>query len=271
MSTETPKHNIMNRLYLDCETSPNVVLSWRVGYKINIDHDNILQERKIICIGYKWEGEKSAKVITWDKDMDDKAMLTKFSEIMQDADEIVAHNGDNFDLPWLQTRFAFHRIPPPPRIKTVDTLQWMRRRLYLNSNRLDYAAQYFGFGRKMKAEFQLWRQVIQNDRKALKRMSEYCARDVNLLEKVFHAIHPYAGVAKTHAGVLAGGEKWTCPYTGSKNVQSRGREVTAAGTQQYRMKCMDSGRWFKISAKSHADYQEYREEQEKKQKEEEAE
>ena len=36
-------HTPIKRLFWDIETSPNVVLSWRIGYKINLDHDNILQ------------------------------------------------------------------------------------------------------------------------------------------------------------------------------------------------------------------------------------
>lgn len=246
----------MNRLYIDCETSPNIVLSWRVGYKINIDHDNILTERRIICIGYKWQNEKAAKVITWDKDQDDKAMLEEIAEIMTEADEIVAHNGDNFDIPWLRTRFAFHRIPPPPPIKSIDTLQWSKRRMLFNSNKLDYIAHYMGFGRKIKTEFGLWKDVmLKNDKAALKRMSDYCARDVELLQRVHEAIEPYAGVPKTHVGVLMGRDKWTCPYSGSKNVQSRGKDVTAGGVVRYRMKCSDNGRWYRISAAAHKDYQ----------------
>lgn len=255
----------MNRLYLDIETSPNVVLSWRVGYKINIDHDNILTERKIICVGYKWEKQAKARVITWDKDQDDRPMLIELSEIMAEADEIVAHNGDNFDIPWLRTRFAFHRIQPPPPIKSVDTLQWAKRRMLFNSNKLDYIAGYMGFGRKIKTEFGLWKDVmIRNDRKALKRMADYCARDVELLQRVHEAIEPYAGVVKTHVGVLNGGDKWTCPRTGSKNVQSRGKEVTALGTVKYRMQNIETGRWFTISATAHKAYQQYRKDQKDK-------
>ena len=245
----------MKRLYLDIETSPNVVLSWRVGYKINIDHDNIITERRIICVGYKWANEKAAKVIVWDRNQDDKAMLTKVAALMQEADEIVAHNGDNFDIPWLRTRFAFHHIPPPPPIKSVDTLQWSKRRMLFNSNKLDYIAGYLGFGRKIKTEFGLWKAVmLDNDRSALKRMADYCARDVELLQRVHEAIEPYAGVVKTHVGVLAGGERWTCPRTGSKNVQARGKVVTASGTVQYRMRNNETGRWFTISESAHKAY-----------------
>lgn len=242
----------MNRLYLDIETSPNVVLSWRVGYKINIDHDNILTERRIICFGYKWQSEKAAKVITWDKNQNDKAMLQEVAKIMEQADEIVAHNGDNFDIPWLRTRFAFHRIPPPPPIKSIDTLQWSKRRMLFNSNKLDYIANYMGFGSKIKTEFGLWKDVmLKNDKAALKRMADYCARDVELLQRVHEAIDVYAGVVKTHAGVLAGGEKWTCPWTGSKNVSMNRKKVTASGTLQYQMRNKDTGRFYTINAASY--------------------
>ena len=42
----------MRRLYFDCETSPNIVYSWRIGYKIELSHDSIIEERRIICISY---------------------------------------------------------------------------------------------------------------------------------------------------------------------------------------------------------------------------
>jgi hypothetical protein len=46
------------RLFYDIETSPNIGLFWQSGYKLNIDHSNIIQERAIICICWKWEGQK---------------------------------------------------------------------------------------------------------------------------------------------------------------------------------------------------------------------
>ena len=42
-------HNI-KRLFFDIETSPNIGYFWRAGYKLNIGADNIIEERKIICI-----------------------------------------------------------------------------------------------------------------------------------------------------------------------------------------------------------------------------
>ena len=113
----------IKRLFYDLETSPNVVLSWRVGYKLNIDQANIVKERAIICIGYKWEGDAKAQVLQWDANQCDKAMLVRFLAIANEADEMVAHNGDKFDLPWFRARCAYHGLQSMPSYKTVDTLQ----------------------------------------------------------------------------------------------------------------------------------------------------
>jgi len=109
----------VKRLFYDLETSPNVVLSWRVGYKINIDSENILKERAVICIGYKWQHEAKPHVITWDKKQDDKAMLAKFLKEANKADELVAHNCVDVDVGILTSDL---RYVPAGEIKVGDEL-----------------------------------------------------------------------------------------------------------------------------------------------------
>jgi len=243
----------VKRLFWDIETSPNVVLSWRVGYKLNIDQANIIKERAIICIGYKWEGDDTAHVLQWDKHQDDKAMLVRFLAVANDADEMVAHNGDGFDMPWFRARCAYHGLQPMPDYKTVDTLQWARRKFYFNSNKLDYVARFFGIGSKIKTEFGLWKEICQNKcGKSMARMTEYCKYDVVLLEKVWARLSALVP-AKTHAGVLMGRDKWTCPYSGSTNVKVSKTKVTANGTMQYQM-LSAAGRYYTINSKAHGQY-----------------
>jgi transcription elongation factor Elf1 len=255
----------IKRLFWDIETSPNVVLSWRVGYDIKIDNDNILTERAIICIGYKWEGEKASHVLRWDENQCDKAMLKQFLAIANKADEMVAHNGDKFDLTWFKTRCIFHGLPTLPEYKTVDTLQWARKKFLFNSNKLDYIAKYLGLGGKIKTEFGLWKDVVlKKDAKALRRMLDYCKRDVELLEKVWDRLRQHTK-HKTHAGVVAGRDKWTCPHDGSENIRvARGPRITAGGSKSYQMQCKDCGLSYSISATAHKAYQEWRKEQEEK-------
>lgn len=237
----------IRRLFWDIETSPNIVLSWRVGYKVNLDPDNILKERKIICIGYKWEGSRKVTVLHWDENQDDKKMLTEFLEVANSADELVHQNGDQFDLPWFRTRCIFHGLQCMPDYKTADTLQWAKRKFYFNSNKLDYIAKYLGLGQKVKTGFDLWKSIVL-DRcpKALHKMVTYCAHDVELLERVWHRLRLFV-TPKTHAGVVAGRSKYTCAHCGSEDVRKSKTKITAAGTKQHQMQCKKCGGYYTIS------------------------
>ena len=231
------------------------MLSWRVGYRINIDYDNIVKERAIICAAWKWAGDTKVRAEVWNDQQDDKVVLEAFLEDAHMADEIVGHNGDKFDLPWVKTRCLYHGLQTFPRYKTIDTLQWARRNFYFNSNRLDYLGKYLGCGGKIKTEFGLWKDVVlNNDREKLTQMVRYNKRDVVRLEQVYDKLAGHVS-PKTHVGVLNGHEKWTCAYCGSEDViVNKTRRVTAAGTIQKQMLCRGCGRYYSISSKSHVEY-----------------
>lgn len=247
----------INRIFFDLETSPNLVLAFRTGYDLVVNHDAIVKERKIICVGWKREGENRVKVIRWDKNQDDKQLLIEFSKVLEEADEIVGHFIDKFDWPWVKTRCLIHRLPPLPNIKTIDTKAWASRGFYFNSNKLDYLADILGHGKKIKTDFDLWKDiVIHNCPKALNRMCLYCARDVEVLEKVYLDLAAHIK-PKTHAGVLSGGEKWSCPRTGSKNVRKDKTRVSASGTITHQMKETTTGTYYTISDSAYKKYQKW--------------
>jgi DNA polymerase elongation subunit (family B) len=170
------------RLYFDIETSPNIGLFWQAGYKQKIDYSNIIKERGIICICYKWEDEKEVHSLHWDKKQCDKKLLQEFIKVANQADELVGHNGDKFDLPWIRTRCLYHRVDLFPKYVTIDTLKLSRRQFRFNSNRLDYIASYLGIGKKIKTDFNLWKDIVLNKcDKSMKKMIDYCKQDVKLL------------------------------------------------------------------------------------------
>jgi DNA polymerase elongation subunit (family B) len=238
-----PQEPKIKRLFFDCETAPDVAYTWRVGPKIFLDYENIIEERSLISIAYKWEHEKDIKALWWKGLGKDKHMLEKFVPILEEADEIVAHYGDRFDLPWIRARAAFHGIPVSPYIKSIDTKAQSSRLFYFNSNRLDYLAQFLGVGKKMETDFDLWKDVMAGSATALARMIRYNKHDVRLLEKVYKKLEGY-NKPKTHVAVLNGGNKEDCPYCGSDRTHRRGYRVTALGTRTRSMQCIGCGRWF---------------------------
>jgi DNA polymerase elongation subunit (family B) len=178
------------RLFIDIETSPAVVLTWGAGYGINISHENIIEERAIIMIAYKWDHEKTIHCLTWDKNHSDEQMLRKFIPILDSADQITGHNSNHFDLPWLRGRCMYWRIPCSHEYKSLDTCTESRKRFYLQSNKLDYLSQYLLNKQKIRTDFQLWKDVRNNVPGSLNQMIAYCKKDVALLEEVFHVMEP---------------------------------------------------------------------------------
>lgn len=229
------------RLFFDIETSPNIGLFWQAGYKQRIDPDNIIQERAIICIAYKWEGEETTYCLAWDKKKCDKSMLNEFIKVANHADELVGHNGDKFDLTWIRTRCLVHGIEMFPRYTTIDTLKIARQQFRFNSNKLNYIATYLGIGEKIKTEFGLWKDVLlKNDREALAKMIEYCKKDVVLLEEVFKRLHSHTP-HKTHYGVIFNQDRGSCPECGSDDLIRKRVRVTAAGTRYIQYRCKTCG------------------------------
>lgn len=225
------------RLFFDIETSYNIGKFWRAGYNLNINPGDIIKERAVICVSWKWEGEDKVYNLQWDKDQCDKALLKEFTKVLAEADEAIAHNGDRFDIKWLRTRCLIHRIPFPTYVKTLDTLKKVKSMFNFQSNKLDYIAEVLGFGNKLPTGMQLWDKIILNkDKEAMKKMLTYCDHDVVLLEDVYGAIFSYIK-PDTHVGVHNGGEKYDCPSCGSNSVKYLNNVVTPKGTITRHMGC----------------------------------
>jgi|JI10StandDraft_1071094.scaffolds.fasta_scaffold114534_3 uncharacterized protein YprB with RNaseH-like and TPR domain len=190
------KNRPKRKIFFDIETSPNVVFSWRIGNKVNLSHDNIINERAIICICYKWDDEDVVHSLKWNKG-DDKEMLKKFAKIIDSADEVIGQNSDKFDLKWLRTRCILHDIPISNKFNSIDTLKMARAGFNFNSNKLDYMGSYLGLGKKLSTGYDLWTKIVlHNDSKAMEDMITYCKQDVALLEKVYEKLQKFSPTKK---------------------------------------------------------------------------
>ena len=136
VSTYRIKNNIkakqspIKRLIFDTETSYYVlkVKAWQMkNYDTYFNEQDIIQDKKIICISYKWQYEDKVHSLTWDKDQNEKTMLKKFIKILGEADEIVGHNIDSFDIKGLRTRCLANGLLMYPTYRTLDTLKKSRQ------------------------------------------------------------------------------------------------------------------------------------------------
>lgn len=227
----------IKRLFFDIETSYVIFRGWRTGEQY-VSHDNIITDKKIICICYKWQYEDEVHELRWTDRQDDKQMIKDFIKVLGQADEIIGHNGDRFDIKEIRTRAIQQGVLMFPKYRTLDTLKKARKYFNFHSNKLDYLGQVLNVGRKLDHEgFKMWVDIVEGKSKSqLNKMVEYCKQDVILLEDVFHVMSPYID-HNTNFAVLTGGKKWQCPECGSKNVSLHHTDTTAMGYIKRYMKC----------------------------------
>jgi DNA polymerase elongation subunit (family B) len=183
-------------LFFDLEVSPNLVFSWGIGHKVSLNHENIVDERKIICVSWKFEGSNKVSSLEW-KPNDDKDLVTKFAEIFNSADIVIGQNSDNFDIKWLRTRCLVHNVPLKVKVNSIDTLKMARQGFRFNTNRLDYMSKFIGNEGKKETSFGLWKDIVlYNDKKAMKTMVNYCENDIIILEQVYNKLKPYCKTKK---------------------------------------------------------------------------
>lgn len=238
----------VKRLFFDIETSFYVGWFWRPSWKASIGPHQIIQDKKIICIGYKWQYEDRVHMLKWDKDQDEKVMLRKFMKVLGEADEIIGHNGDKFDLKYLRTRCIQEGILMFPKYRTLDTLLKARRYFNFPSNKLGEIAKFLKVPQeKQNVDYTLWTDVVlKKDKKALKKMCNYCAQDVIVLESIFEKMCPYIDHNTNHA-VQRRLDKWHCPECTSDNVKLSHTDTTPMGYIKRHMKCLDCRKFFQVA------------------------
>jgi hypothetical protein len=237
-------------LLYDLETTHNILAAFNLYGKDYIPHDNILQERYIVCASWIWFDEDKVHSVSVLDDPkrykknphDDTYVVDAMSKAIEEADIIVAHNGDKYDKPFLAgRRLALGRKPLPP-VRSIDTLKIARRNFLLNSNRLDYIAKLLKVGGKKHTSPGLWLRVLSGDKKAINEMVEYNKVDLIILKGVFKKMLGYL----PDINYQLYGNGVCCPKCGSKSVQRRGTHVALTRTYQ-RYQCQNElcGGWFK--------------------------
>ncbi len=238
------------RLFFDIEVSPNIGFFWSSGNQVSVGYENIIHERAIICVCYKWESESKVHYLTWDKKQNDSMLLKKFIKVANEADELVGHNGDKFDIKWIRTRCLYHNIEMFPQYTTIDTLKFARSHFRFNSNRLDYIGKFIGKGEKIKTDYSLWKKIVlDKDPKALNYMVKYCQQDVRLLESVFNAMKNYLP-HRTHYGMKHSYPKSSCTECGSENTTLNRKTITATGSIRRAYRCGDCGKYHSVTSKN---------------------
>src|ERR1035437_5750157 len=183
--------------FFDIETAPSLGYFWGKLWETNII--DVQAPWYMLSFAYKWLGENKIHtralpdypIFKKDKE-NDKELVEDLHDLFDQADILIAHNGDRFDIRKTNARFIMQGLRPPSPYKTIDTLKAARRHFQFESNKLNDLGQYLKLGRKLPhTGFDLWKRCMTGEKAAWQTMRDYNARDVELLEKVYEKLKPY--------------------------------------------------------------------------------
>jgi uncharacterized protein YprB with RNaseH-like and TPR domain len=201
----------------------------------------------ILCVGYKWFGEKKNHIIsitdspTWDTDpTNDKWVVSETAKVLNQADILVGWYSSKFDFPYLQSKLLMHGLKPMPPIPHVDGWRISRYKMKLTSNRLATVTSFFGLEDKTPLNGPIWIKAAAGHKPSINYVIRHCRQDVEVLEQVYNKIRP---LCTTHPNVsIALDDTSGCPICGSSRVHKRGFSIARTCKRQ-RYQCMDCGGW----------------------------
>jgi hypothetical protein len=212
-------------LLLDTETAPLIVASWGIR-KQHLNIDQILSDSHLICWAGKWlfETEVFGDCITSEEALakDDKRICMSLWDAMDEADIIIAHNGRNFDIPVINSRFFVNKFPSPPSpYEIIDTLLSSRQAFRLSSHKLDFINRISGLTVKIKTDFQLWLDCMNGVPEKLLEMFTYCKNDTSILEETYMEMRQWIK-AHPNMAFYVESDNLICPTCGCTEVEERG-------------------------------------------------
>ena len=212
------ENSIPKILIFDVETSFYHFVGWGT-YKQFIQHYQITQHQYIISWAAKWlyDDNVQSDVVTPEesKNRDDKRVLQSIWKLLDEADIVIGHNGDRFDLRKLSWRFISQDMTPPSPSRTVDTLKIARREFFAPSYKQDFLTKYFQLQNKLETNFQLWKDCEAGYPEKLEEMVEYNRHDVIGLEELYLRIRPYI---RNHPNLGVLMDMDVCPNCGSEHI-----------------------------------------------------
>lgn len=237
-------------LYLDIETSPNIILDWDLRNQGPRDISMLLQPGSILCFGYK-AGEDKTKFAGVNT-MEHEEMTWLAHQLLTETDVVVGYNSDGFDLPWLNAAFMNYKMPPPAPYRSLD-LYKVAKKFRLPSRKLGYVSKVMGFeGKAQHSGMQMWRDILfgtdEVSKRAWREMKKYNIQDVDLLPPMVEDLRPWLPTWFNY-GLYRATPEDVCKWCGSPELTKRGLVTLSAGRYQ-QFNCRECGGWMRSSKRT---------------------
>jgi len=186
-------------LYFDIESVGLEVKTYQLKNDY-ISPKNVLKDWSLLSYAGAFEGEPEKffyldQRFAQDK-REDRQLTEGLHDLLQNADILVGHNIDRFDLKKFNTKAAKYNLEPLRKIITYDTLKMARKYFAVTSNSLWYLANFFNLeNRKSEhgkfAGDKLWDECMAGNLEAWIENEHYNKMDVSVTRELFKYIVKY--------------------------------------------------------------------------------
>jgi hypothetical protein len=204
----------------------------------------------IPCAAWKWIGQNTLGSVSvlhdkqrFERDFrDDYHVVKVLHELLTQADIVVGHNIDKFDMRQIRKRCVYHNFSPLKPIQTVDTLKLARQIGDFEANDLRYIARFLNIAQK--GDSPDWELIAAGDIEELKKCIQYNKQDIRVTEQVYLRLRPWAKARPNQGVFQAGVHHTTCPVCGGSHIQPD--EPFYTSTQKYNgYRCVDCKTYIK--------------------------
>lgn len=231
-------------LIIDIETAPINAYVWGI-WNQNIGTHQIQSDWFCLTWAAKWLFEDkvySAKLRPNEvQNQDDKRIIESIWKLVNEADIVIAHNGEKFDMPKLNSRFIINGLNPPLPYQQIDTLKHIRRQFGFTSNKLDYVNKLLNLERKKETNFELWERCMKGNANALSEMEAYNVQDVRILEETYLLIRAWIKPHPNMGLFILDEKEHRCPNCGSNDLNAEGKMYYTSTNAYELMRCSNCG------------------------------
>lgn len=229
----------MKILFYDIETFPILGYVWGMH---QVDVIAIKRDWRLACFAYKWQGSEKVKWVSLSKLGTERAVVKALWKLFNEADLIVAQNGQKFDDRKARAKFVQFGLKPTRPTRFFDPYLHSKRHFSFSSHSLNAVAKLFKLNPKKSVGFSVWEGCMTNDPASWRTMKEYNIHDVVLLEEYYNIVRPW-----TNHPTIASKAGLRCPVCDSVTVQFRGSSIGTSGRIIQRFQCKSCGKWGQLA------------------------
>ena len=228
-------------LTLDIENAPMTSYHWSL-WNINVGNPMRLEGDRsyMMTVAAKWL--HSDEIFYFETRTEDDSKITAaIMKLVDEADIVVGHNAQKFDMKKINAYAILNGLTPPSPYRVVDTMLIAKKYFSFERNTLEYLTGVLCTSQKSAHKkfngFELWKECMAGNEEAWAEMKHYNIQDVLVTEELYLKLR---GWDKSHPSVVtaSGSLVNRCTTCGSTALKPDGYSITNV-SQFKRYRCND--------------------------------